>query len=321
VKVVLFAVSTNTLALAFGYDERRSPLRSHVTVPRACPDLDGVACAVAYAELLRAQSIRARAWISGTPDPEVCFAVRELGVTLEQETPPEDCAFVLVDASDMRGMPPSLDPLRVVEVIDHRLHHRAAELFPHAALCIEPVGAAATLVAERYQSLGVPPSPMVARLLQAAIMSNTQALRGTITTERDHAAYRFLADLFPLGGAFIDGQFDARRSAILLDLDAAIALERKDFDHPDGGYILSQLEFPGARAHVEDCLPRVAQLGPRAMLNLVDVKEAISLLLIPDPAFRAWVSRRTGLVFDGPVTISPGILLRKQIVARLEGRS
>ncbi|MDC3956913.1 DHH family phosphoesterase [Polyangium jinanense] len=296
-------------------------MRLHLTVPRTTPDLDGLACAITYAELLLAQSIPARPWIAGSPDPEARFVADHLGVRLDPTPPPDDCAFILVDASDLRGMPEALDALRVVEVIDHRLHHHAAELFPNAALCIEPVGAAATLIAERHHALGIPPSPLAAKLLQAAIMSNTQALRGTITTERDHAAYRTLAALFPLDDAFIAAQFDARRRAILLDLRAAIVLERKDFDHADGAYILSQLEFPGARHHVDDCLPHVEQLGSRAMLNLVDVEDAVSLLLVPDPTCRAWVSRRAGLHFDGPVATSPGILLRKQIVARLEGRS
>lgn len=306
-------------------DELRSqdsPMRPpHLTVPRTTPDLDGLACAIAYAELLLAQSIPARPWIAGSPDPEALFAANALHIALDHTPPPPDCAFILVDSSDLRGMPPSLDPLRVVEVIDHRLHHRAAELFPNATLCIEPVGAAATLVAERYQARGVLPSPTAAKLLQAAIMSNTQALRGTITTERDRAAYHALAALAPLDATFIEGQFNARRQSVLLDPAAAIELERKDFDHPDGPYILSQLEFPDARHHVEACLPLVEQLGPRAMLNLVDVAETVSLLLVPDATFRAWVSRRTGLSFDGPVARSPGILLRKQIVARLEGRS
>jgi hypothetical protein len=152
-------------------------------------------------------------------------------------------------------------------------------------------------------------------------MSNTQALRGTITTERDRAAYHALAVNFPLDRAFLQAQFDARRRAILLDPTAAIELERKDFDHADGPYILSQLEFPGARHHVDDWLPALGRLGPRAMLNLVDIEATVSLLLVPDAAFRAWVSRHTGLSFDGPLAISPGILLRKQIVLRLEGCS
>lgn len=296
-------------------------MRLHVTVPRATPDLDGLACAVAYAELLRVRSIPSRSWIAGPPDAEARFAAERLRVPLEQDTPPEGCAFILVDASDLRGMPPSLDPLRVVEVIDHRLHHRAAELFPRAALCIEPVGAAATLIAERYQLHGVAPSPAAARLLQAAILSNTQALRGTITTDRDRAAHHALAVSAPLDPEFLDGQLDARRRAILLDPAAAIERERKDFDHLDGAYVLSQLEYPGARHHVDDYLPLVERLGSRAMLNLVDVAEVVSLLLVPDVTFRTWVSRRCGLSFDGSVARSAGILLRKQIVARLDGRS
>lgn len=295
-------------------------MRMHITLPRSSPDLDGLACAVAYAELLSARSIPASALVVGTPDPEARFVVQQLGVRLPQLPAPSDASFILVDASDLRGMPPALDPLRVVEVIDHRLHHRAAELFPNATLCIEPVGAAATLVAERFSAVGIAPSSLSAKLLQAAIMSNTQALRGTITTERDREANQALAALSPLDRTFLDGQFDARRRSILADLVAAIDSERKDFDHPDGVYILSQLEFLGARRYVDACIPAVSRLGVRAMLNLVDVEDTLSLLVVPDPSFRAWVARRAELRFDGPVATSPGILLRKQIVARLEGR-
>lgn len=291
----------------------------HLTVPRTTPDLDGLACAIAYTELLRAQSIPARAWVAGMPDPEARFVAEQLGASVDSTPPPANCVFVLVDASDLRGMPP-LDPERVVEVIDHRLHHRAAELFPNASLCIEPVGAAATLIAERFQSQAIEPSPVATKLLQSAIMSNTQALRGTITTERDRLAFQFLAKLFPLGADFVERQFQARRQAILDDLSTSIDRERKDFDHPDGAFILSQLEFPGARQFIAECLPIIEHLGPRAMLNLVDVDDAVSLLLVPNPTFRAWVAHHARLHFDGPVAVSPGILLRKQLVARLEGR-
>lgn len=111
------------------------------------------------------------------------------------------------------------------------------------------------MIAERYQAQGVRPSPLAAKLLQAAIMSNTQILRGAITTERDRHAFQILSELFPLDADFVEGQFLARQCAILEDLAASITRERKDFDHFDGVFILSQLEFPGARHYVTECLP------------------------------------------------------------------
>lgn len=292
-----------------------------VIVPREGPDLDGLACAVAYAELLRARGLAARSFIGGSPDPEAIFAIGQLDVPMTGMAPRPDEPIVLVDASDMRGMPASVAPLRVVEVIDHRMHHNAAALFPNAILCIEPVGAAATLIAERFSHHGVTPSHRSALLLQAAILSNTQLLRGSVTTERDRAAMLALAVVSPLPEGFVAAQLDARRRAILADLGASIARERKDFDHGDGAYILSQLEFSGARDFTAACLAPLMDLGPRAMLNLVDVDAGTSALIVPDPALRAWVAKRGGFWFNGAVAACPQILLRKQIVARLEGKA
>lgn len=291
----------------------------HVVTPRASPDLDGTACAVAYAELLRARGMGARAWISGAPDPEAAYVVLRLSVALDQVPAPVGSRIVLVDASDVRGLPSPLDPRDVVEVIDHRLHHRATELFPNAAVQIEPVGAAATLIAERFQAAGLAPTVTAAQLLQAAIASNTQALRGSVTTDRDRLAFEALRALAPLAPDLIEQQFHARRLSILADLGAAIAAERKDFDDVEGPYAFSQLELPGARHLVEASLPWVGALGPRALLNLVDVEVATSFLIAPDAGFRTWVERRTGLCFEGNVAECAGVLLRKQIVARLEG--
>lgn len=293
----------------------------YVTIPRENPDLDGLACAFAYAELLRATDRPARGFVSGEPDPEARFVAERLGVIMRGPEPQAGEPVVLVDASDLRGLPSAVDPKRVVEVIDHRMHHRAAALFPNARICIEPVGAAATLVAERFSSSGLAPTPCSAQLLQAAILSNTQLLRGSITTDRDHAALRSLAALTPLPDGFVDAQLDARRRAITADLGDAIRRERKDFDHRDGAYILSQLEFPGAREYVEACQPLLMALGPRAILDLVDVEAGTSFVLVPDPETRRWVAALTGLCFTGPLAVCPQIILRKQIVARLEGKA
>ena len=294
-------------------------MTTYVTLPRVGPDLDGLACAIAYAELLQTRGLAARAFIDGEPDAEAAYAAKRLVFVCSDEPPRPGDQVVLVDASDLRGMPRSLDPQAVVEVIDHRRHHTAATLFPNADLCIEPVGAAATLVAERFGLYKLAPSDPSAQLLQAAILSNTQLLKGSVTTERDRAAFQALASICPLPDGFVESQLDARRRAIVADLGAAITRERKDFDHPDGAYILPQLEFTGARRYESDVVPLIAALGERAMLNLVDVGAGTSAVIAPDPEFRAWVARRAALCFNGNIAVCPQILLRKQIVALLEG--
>jgi manganese-dependent inorganic pyrophosphatase len=226
---------------------------------------------------------------------------------------------VLVDASDVLGLADAVEPARVVEVIDHRMHHRATVLFPQARIQIEPVGAAATLVAERFVSAGLEPSARAALLLQAAIQSNTQKLRGSVTTERDVIAAARLRALCPLPEGFVEAQFRARASEVLSDIPGAILREDKQFAHPDGAYHVSQLELPGAGELVTECLEPLSRLGPRAVLNLVDVSVPASYLIAPDSSFREWLSARARIAFEGAVSFIPGVLLRKQLIARIEG--
>ena len=71
-------------------------------------------------------------------------------------------------------------------MIDHRMFADYA-LFPNAKFRIEPVGAAATQIAEFfYFNKNVSISPAVAQLLLCAIYSNTINFQANVTTFRDH---------------------------------------------------------------------------------------------------------------------------------------
>jgi len=294
-------------------------MTSTLVTPRSNPDLDGVACAIAYAEFLSANRHDASAWIPGRPDAEARFVLGRVGWSSVPPSSFEGCRFVLVDASDVAGLAEAVSPSLVMEVIDHRMHHRAPELFPQARIQIEPVGAAATLVAERFFSAALEPSARAALLLQAAIQSNTQRLRGSVTTERDRLAAARLQALYSLPEDLVEAQFRARASEVLSDIPGAIVREDKQFIHPDGTYHVSQLELPGAGELVSECLEPLSRLGARAVLNLVDVSVPASYLVAPDASFRAWLSARAQVEFVGAVSFIPGVLLRKQLIARIEG--
>jgi manganese-dependent inorganic pyrophosphatase len=297
-------------------------MRSLILVtPKRDPDLDGAACAIAYAELLERTGFDAIALVDGEPDAEVRYSLNEVGwAPPSTPAPPgEGCEVVLVDASDVLGLPSVVDPSRVVEVIDHRQHHDAARLFPRARIQIEPVGAAATLVAERWRAMKMEPSQMTALLLQAAIQSNTQRLRGSVTTHRDVEAAAWLRGIAALPDGFIEGQFAARAKEILADVEEALARETKRFDHPDGPFLIAQLELPGATNLVEVIAAANFTRRERIMVNLVDADTAKSFLLIWDEPTRQWAADRLGMTFVGLGLESHPAILRKQIVARLLG--
>lgn len=288
-----------------------------VVTPRATPDLDGVACAVAYAELLQVKGWDAVAVVAGVPDAEARFVLATLNVSPATEARPD--AIVLVDASDTRGLPSWVDPDAVVSVIDHRLHHEAHTLFRNASVQIEAVGAAATLVSERWRAYDRLPSPTSAQLLQAAILSNTQGLRGSVTTERDRVALAWLSDIAPLPAELVTGQLAARTDEVLQDLAGALVRESKTFHHGDVPFVVSQIEVLDGESVVAEVVRIAPELGPRAMVNVVDVETASSTVVVPDPAFRGWVRSTLSIDFQGATARLDPAVLRKQLVARLLG--
>ncbi len=293
-----------------------------IVLPRTYPDLDGVACAVAHAEFMSLQGIAATAWLPTEGDSEAEFVLSQCSPRVLADASQFDgrTQFVLVDASDLEGLPSNVDPLQVVDVIDHRFHGSPNELFPNARIVIEAVGAAATIVVENFRAGRLNPSPASVTLLYGAIHSNTQRLRGSITTERDRTAAKWLEELGADPSA-LDEQFTARREHILSTLDESVMRESKSYDDSGAPYVIAQLEFEGAHGTASASQARlvasVGRLGARAMLNMVDVATGTSALLVPDEQLRSLVATRMGAIAQGILFEFKPAILRKQIVAAL----
>jgi len=289
--------------------------RSLVITAKQNPDLDGVACAVGYAELLKRTGSHAVAVVAGKPDAEARFVLSRVQIEVSAAVPSDTTGVVLVDMSALPELPEFVTPEVVIEVIDHRLHGDPTSSFPNAVVQVEAVGAAATLLFERFSRAGIAPSWESGVLLQAAIQSNTQRLNGSVTTPRDVDAARALQALHPLPADLIDGQFKARAAEILCDLPAAVLRETKTFEHASGTFQVSQLECPGAL----ELVAKVRSLlnSSRTMISLVDPVLPASAIVVTDPEFRAWVASRAGVTFDSDTAWPAQVLLRKQLVARI----
>jgi len=214
----------------------------------ARPDLDGFGGAWAYAELLNQQNTQAVARFFATPRGEELYVMDLFGGEYPA-TIPNDSEFdqvILVDSSDMGGFDGLLTPTKVVEVIDHRFYTDKA-IFPNAKFQLEPVGAAATLIAERWFAwcypdpgsslrdpaaagrsnlIGLPrptdgprndkttnaqyPTPLSAALLLGGIISNTQNFQANVTTERDHAMNDWLRSQLELPADFVTHLFEKK---------------------------------------------------------------------------------------------------------------
>ena len=296
-------------------------------LPRSKPDLDGVACAVAYAEFLRAKGTPALPWYSGMPDAEARYVISVFGDVYyaSEEEVGAATSFVLVDASGIEGFPERIDRSLVTEVIDHRFHHDPRLAFPNAKIQVEAVGSAATLITEKFMSVREIPTRSAGSMIYGAIHSNTQRLRGSITSDRDHKASSWLEQNVALPPDLLDLQFAARKEDILSDLPAAIARDHKSYSHNGVPFAIAQLEFEGAEeafsGERDEIYRAIASLSPPTMLNLVDLKTSRSILVVPDERVRNLTAEALGIRFVGDLVVSDKAVLRKQILDTFAGHS
>jgi nanoRNase/pAp phosphatase (c-di-AMP/oligoRNAs hydrolase) len=236
--------------------------------------------------------------------------------------PDNDAQLVYVDASGIEGFPVGANPNAVIEVIDHRFHGRPQTIFPNASVFLEEVGAAATIIAERFRDAGRIPSKTSGTLLYGAIHSNTQNLIGSVTNIRDQLASQWLKSNSDISDTYLAAQFEHKTQFITSNLSFCLLRENKTFRDDLGEYNISQLEFTGATS-LDSRQQRLievglAEIGRRSMVNLVDITAGLSRLVVPDALFRAHIARALNLNPTGEDFRYAPAVLRKQIVHLLE---
>lgn len=99
---------------------------------------------------------------------------------------------VLVDHNEASQSVSGLEQAEIVEIIDH---HRLADIQTKQPIAMrnEPVGNTNTIITAMYQEHGVMPSPAMAGLMAAAILSDTVMFKSPTCTKRDKAMAERLA--------------------------------------------------------------------------------------------------------------------------------
>ncbi len=292
------------------------------------PDLDGSACAVAYAEFLNKTGTEAAAGIIGGFHIEAQFAFEKTGTPMPLVL--EDAhgfdRVVLVDTSNLTMFEGKLDPKSVIEIIDHRPVHQAKE-FPNAKVQIEHVGAAATLIAERFIKGGVSISKESAALLYGAIASNTLNLKSDRTTERDRAAFRWCGEQSGVGAEFIHEMFRAKSDLRGPRLKEALWSDYSWHTLGNKTVVIAQLEIIGGKALVrargDEILLELAAIGRSksghfVFLNIIELEDNGSVLVAEQSETQALLSKLFGVSFKGSVAWHEGMLLRKDIWVQLK---
>ena len=147
---------------------------------------------------------------------------------------------ILVDHNERAQSVPGLEQAEILEIIDH---HRLADIETNYPIYVrnEPVGSSNTIVAGMYQEKGLLPSPKIAGLMCAAILSDTVMFKSPTCTQRDIDVAHRLArianvSLDELGRTIFSATCSDDKSA-----DAILGTDYKEFHIAGHNLAVSQV--------------------------------------------------------------------------------
>lgn len=292
------------------------------------PDLDGLAGAIGYAEFLSKTGILCEAGIIGEPHDEARYVLDRFGFTypISILDASDYDQVILVDASDVTGLEGKIPPEKVIGLIDHRKVHEA-DKFPQAKAQIELVGAAATLIAEKFMQHTIDISRESATLIYGAVISNTLNFRGTVTTDRDRKAAEWLNQTAQLPQDFWKDLFSAKSDLAGTKLTERIQGDFASFVLGGKKIGIAQIEMVGAKKLIEERQQEIVHELDKIKFerefdfifqNTIGLEEMKSFFVTDDELTKKLLEKVFDIHFMGSVAERPNLIMRKQIVPLLK---
>lgn len=294
------------------------------------PDLDGSACSFAYAEFLKKSSnINVIAGIFGKIHREALFVFNKFSIPKMQDADKlrnlENYNFVLVDASDLKGISRRVIPNKVIEVIDHRKINDSY-MFQNSKVQIELVGSAATLIAEKFYNEKIDISKESSVLLYSAIISNTINFKANVTTDRDRNMASFLKSKLDLPKDYAHDMFYFK-SRFSTSLKETIIHDFAYFSFSDKSIGIAQLEIVDVDKFIKENLSELNSILKNLkedrkfdfiFLSCIDIESGFNVFLVIDDNSKSLVEDSLSVKFDNNLCKRPGIIMRKEITPKLK---
>ena len=163
-----------------------------------CPDVDGIGSMYAYAELLRKNGEEVGYYFEGKikKEAEIILKLFKIKLTSIKSVEVND-EIIMVDNNELSFLPICIKKEKIIEIIDHHAKCNWIDEMPGIKCQIEFIGAASTMVAEKFKEKNIAPSREAAILLYYGIISNTMNLKIKMTTSRDIEMAKWLKSLVP----------------------------------------------------------------------------------------------------------------------------
>ncbi len=294
-----------------------------IVTTRENPDLDGVACSYAYAEFLNKKGISVQYAVFGTPLDDAKFIYKKARVPIRKQARiMGDEKIILTDTSIVAKIPKSIDPERVIEIVDHRTRNESSR-FVYAKIQIEQVGAAATLITEKFMRERIKVSYESRLLLFYAIVSSTINFNNNVTTTRDIKAAKWLQKELRLNKNYLHSFFLVISKVKNLRKKMDIGL----YEFPNTKICIGQLEIIDARKFISKNKNKIDKIlktaenekhGKISLLTIIDIEKAENIFYSESPAVRKALEDIFKIRFKDNVAYRKGIIMRKELSPLLD---
>ncbi len=234
---------------------------------------------------------------------------------------PRPRRVLLVDHAEVGQSVKGVEKADVVEILDHH-HVGDIETASPIPATFDPVGSTATLVVERFKTAGLRPENSTAKMLLAAVLSDTVILNSPTTTDRDREVVKVLEEFLELDAeAFGREMFEASSDVSDLAAEEIVNRDAKEYGTSTGDKVsVSQVETVGTGLLERKDELLEALEGLRAgngyafsALMVTDITQGGTQLLCAGdctPVEKAFDARTNGGAID-----LPGVMSRKKQVA------
>lgn len=287
------------------------------------PDLDGISSMYAYSEYLNKTGKSSRYYVRENIKTEPHIVCDMFGIELDSVDEIEkDANIVLVDTNNPK-MVPFVNENKIVEIIDH--HKLRFDLPEYITYEIEEIGAAATLVGDRFRKNNIPISRNSAILLYYGIMSNSFALKSSNTSQKDIEVAKWLEEQCKeISKEKIEEIFRAKsvfKSSLKNEVEAEIPLECGDIRMTVG-----QLEIVDAEKFIADNKKELMEVCNYLIdrfkydcliINIIDTIGGYSILFSPNENTDKFIRDKFGYEIKNNIYKNSKLVQRKEIIKRL----
>ncbi len=291
-------------------------------------DLDTLACAIAYQELLRKKKVVCQAVLAGEPNASVVPEIKQWSYDLRASIKDGNHEYVIIDESNPKIVAAFVDQDKIIELYDHRA---GMETYWNEKLGdkakIEPVGACATLIWEEYKSHGLAEkiSHVSANLLYTAIISNTLNFKASVTDQRDIEAFNELKAYLELPDNWTEIYFNSLEREVHENPRQSVINDTKKINYAgfETDLVIGQLELWNSKSFIDQHLQTIESAlksfgSDYWFLTSPSISGGNNYIYTQNPEVKQLLTRILDIKFEEDLGETSKLWLRKEILKKLQ---